>query len=419
MTSRQSLQQTLAHRAVGRVPIDIGATPVTGMHVSCVEALRRHFGLEARPVKVQEPYQMLGAIDEDLACAVGVDIIGIGPRNTLFGFPSENWREFSLPWGQEVLVPERFQTRVEPDGDLLIYPEGDLSAPASGRMPAGGFFFDTIVRQEPLVETALDPSDNLEEFGPASPDDIRHVKDEVARIARSPRGRVANFGGTGLGDIALVPAPFLKHPRGVRDIEEWYISTLTRPDYVHAIFSRQCDIALENLEAYRRIVGDQIDVLYVCGTDFGTQQSTFCSVDTFSRLYAPYYKRLNDWVHTHTAWKTFKHSCGAVEPLIHQFIECGFDVLNPVQCSARGMKPWDLVDRYGGRIVFWGGGVDTQYTLPFATPEEVRAEVLSRCEVFARKGGFVFNTIHNIQAGTPTDNIVALLDALKEYNGIA
>jgi len=134
-------------------------------------------------------------------------------------------------------------------------------------------------------------------------------------------------------------------------------------------------------------------------------------------LYFPYYQRVNEWIHSHTQWKTFKHSCGAVAKFLPSFIEAGFDILNPVQCSAVGMEPEQLKANFGDRIVFWGGGVDTQRLLPFGSPAEVREQVLRRCEVFAPGGGFVFNTIHNVQAGTPVANIVAMLDAVHEFNG--
>jgi len=224
------------------------------------------------------------------------------------------------------------------------------------------------------------------------------------------------LGRTGFGDIALVPAAFLKHPKGIRDVSEWYISLVERQDYVHKIFDYQCEIALKNLATFAAIIGDNIDVLMICGTDFGTQNSQFCSGTTFDDLYAPYYRRVNDWIHRHTSWKTFKHSCGAVRPLIDRFINVGFDILNPVQCSATGMAAEQLKADFGDRIVFWGGGVDTQRTLPFGTPEEVRAEVTERLRVFSPGGGYVFNTIHNLQARTPVANIVAMVDAIADFN---
>ncbi len=398
--------------------MDFGSTAVTGIHVSSVELLRAHYGLEKRPVRVCEPYQMLGEVEEDLADAMGIDTVSVVPHKTLFGFPNENYKEFQTPWGQVVLVSEHFNTRVEPNGDVFIFPEGDMTAPASGQMPSNGFFFDTIVRQPVIDEDKLDPEDNLEEFGLISDEDLDHYRNELDRLEGTDRAIVATLGGMAFGDIALVPAPFLKHPKGIRDIAEWYISTAARQDYIHEVFSRQCDYAVQNLEKLNKVLGDRIDVVFLCGTDFGTQVSTFCSPQTFSDLWAPYYRQVNDWIHRNTSWKTFKHSCGAVESFMEHFIEVGFDIINPVQCSASGMDPRVLKEKYGDRLVFWGGGVDTQKTMPFGTPEEVRREVLERCEIFAPNGGFVFDSIHNLQALSPVENMVAMIDAVREFNGV-
>jgi len=412
VNSKEKLKRALNHEE-GPVPVDFGGTAVTGIHVMVIAALRDHYGLEKSPVKVTEPYQMLGAVDTDLMDAMGVDVVSITPRNTMFGFPNQNWQAFKLPWGQEVLVSECFKTTQDSNGDLLIFPEGDTSVPPSGRMPVSGFFFDTIVRQEPLVEDTLDPKDNQEEFKPITQEDLDYFKTQAELAAQTSRGVVATFGGTAFGDIALVPGPFLKHPKGIRDIAEWYMSTALRPDYIHAIFQHQCEVALENLKKIHAVVGNVIDAVFICGTDFGTQSSQFCSADTYEALYAPYYKQVNAWIHEHTTWKTFKHSCGAVEPLISHFIDSGFDILNPVQCSATGMDPKQLKDLYGDNLVFWGGGVDTQHVLPFGTPDEVAAQVKQRIEIFGQQGGFVFNAIHNVQANTPVANVVAMIETLQ------
>ncbi|MGB6827899.1 MAG: uroporphyrinogen decarboxylase family protein, partial [Terracidiphilus sp.] len=258
--------------------------------------------------------------------------------------------------------------------------------------------------------------DNLEDFSSISQADLDHIVGATRAAAASGRGVIATFGGTALGDIALVPAPFLKHPKGIRDITEWYVSTSSRQNYVHKVFERQCEIALENLEKIHDAIGDIVQAVFICGTDFGTQTSAFCSVKTFNNLYFPYYKKVNDWIHSRTQWKTFKHSCGAVSKFLPSFIDAGIDILNPVQCSATGMDPEQLKASFGDRLVFWGGGVDTQRVLPFGTPAQVREQVLRRCEIFAPGGGFVFNTIHNVQAATPVENIVAMLDAVHEFN---
>ena len=175
-------------------------------------------------------------------------------------------------------------------------------------------------------------------------------------------------------------------------------------------------LRVENLKRLYLAVGNSIDVIFLCGTDFGTQDSTFCSAEAFSSLYAPYYKKMNSWVHENTTWKTFKHSCGAVEPFMSLFIDSGFDIINPVQCSASGMEPRGLKDRYGERIVFWGGGVDSQGLLQFGKPSEMREQVLERCEIFSENGGFVFNSVHNVIAKVPVENIAAMIDAVREFN---
>lgn len=415
MTSREKVLRALRHEE-GPVPVDFGGTGLTSFHVSCVAGLRAHYGLPPHPVKVWEPFQMLGEVEDDLARALGSDCVPANGRGTMFGFPNENWREWRTPWGQVVLVPEGFRPREEPSGDVYLFPEGDTSVPPSGHMPAGGYFFDAIVRQEPIDEARLNPADNCEEFTPLAEADLAHFRREFARLRHETRAVVGGVGGTGFGDIALVPAAFLKHPKGIRDIGEWYISLVERRDYVHRVFEYQCEVALQNLTTFAAIAGDTLTVLVVCGTDFGTQHSQFCSPETFDELYAPYYRRINDWVHRHTSWKTFKHSCGAIRPLIEHFIDAGFDILNPVQCSAAGMEPHALKRDFGSRLTFWGGGVDTQRTLPFGTPAEVRAEVTERLRAFSPGGGFVFNTIHNVQARTPVANIVAMIDAIRDFN---
>ncbi len=417
MTSKERVLAALNHKEPDRIPVDFGATAVTGIHVKIVGALRAHFGLGGGPVKVHEPYQMLGLVEEDLKQALGLDVNGVFPPETMFGFRNRNWKPWRLDDGTEVLVSDLFQTTKDTKGDTLIYPKGDMNARPSGRLPKDGFFFDTIIRQPPIVEDELNPADNWEEFGPISESDLQYFDEATREAADSTRAVMANFGGTAIGDIALVPAPFLKDPKGIRDVEEWYVSTLTRPAYIHAIFEKQTEFVLANLAKIAARVGDRVQSVFICGTDFGTQQSTFCSVGTFRSLYMPYYKTINDWIHAHTAWKTFKHSCGAVETLIPSIIESGFDILNPVQVSAAGMDAEKLKTKYGRDIVFWGGGIDTQKTLMFGTPAEIRAEVFERCRIFGRGGGFIFNAIHNIQANVPVPNVIALFEALRVVNG--
>jgi uroporphyrinogen-III decarboxylase len=189
-----------------------------------------------------------------------------------------------------------------------------------------------------------------------------------------------------------------------------------RKDYIKEVFDRQSEIAIENLARFYQAVGNKIEVIFTSGTDFRTQNGPFLGPETYRELYLPYQKRLNDWIHENTGWKTFQHSCGGVFPLIPLFIEAGYDILNPVQVSAADMDAKMLKQKYGKQTVFWGGGVDTQHTLPFGTPEEVYNQVKERIEIFSGGGGFIFNTIHNIQAKTPVENLIAMFEALGTLN---
>jgi hypothetical protein len=418
MTSKERFDLTVNHRQPDRMVVDFGSTSVTGIHVLAVENLRNFYGLEKKPVRVSEPYQMLGEVDQELSEIIGIDVAGAKGRNNSFGFYNhEPLKEFITPWGQKVLVPEGFNTSSDERGDVLMHPQGDTSIAPSGRMPKTGYFFDAIIRQQPFNEENPNPEDNLEEYGLVSETDLEYWKKTAQKARATGKAVVAGLGGTALGDIAHIPGIKLKNPKGIRDISEWYMSILMRPDYIKKVFECQTEIALENFNRLHGVIGDNIDAVYICGTDFGTQDSTFCSPEQFDDLWLPYYRKINDWVHSNTSWKTFKHSCGAVEPFMSRFIAAGFDIINPVQINAKGMDPVYLKKTYGKELVFWGGGIDTQITLPYSTPGKIREEVLRLCEIFAKDGGFVFNTVHNIQANVPVENITAMIDAVREFNG--
>jgi hypothetical protein len=412
--SKRNFINTLNHRQPENVVVDFGATTVTGIHVLIVERLRNYYGLETRPVKVIEPYQMLGEIDPELIKAMDVDVVGLFGEKNMFSVSNKEWRVNKTPWGQEVLLPGEFYYSYNSNGDILMYPEGDTSLQPSSMMPKSGYFFDALERQEPIDDSTLKIEDNLEEFGLVTDHDLSYWKNLIESVNPDEQAIVATLGGTALGDIALVPGVGLKKPKGIRSVAEWYMSTLTREDYIKKLYDRQTDIAIENLRKLFRVVGNRIDVAFICGTDFGTQNSTFCSPETYTDMWLPYYKKVNDWIHQNTGWKTFKHSCGAIETFMDLFIESGFDIINPVQINASGMDPAFLKKKYGDRIIFWGGGVDTQGVFPFGTPAQVREQVKRQCEIFNNNGGFVFNTVHNIQANVPFENVVAMLEALKE-----
>ena len=417
LTSRERTELALQHQESDRVPQDLGSTSETGMHVSSVYALRQALRLDppGAPVKVVQSYLMLGEIAPDLAEALGVDVVGLCLPIASFGFKNEGWKPWTMFDGTPVLVPAGFNTEPAPNGDILQYPFGDTSIPPCARMPKGGFYFDAISRQDPIDDDNLNVDDNLEEFGEIGDENLLYYKEESARLAVSDKAIVAIFGGTSFGDIGIVPGLALSHPKGIRDVQEWYVSLSSRRDYIYALFDRQCAIALQNLERIYQAVGDRVTVVRTSATDFGAQHGPFISPSTYRSIFKPFHARINGWVHANTSWMCLMHSCGSIWRFLDDFVDAGFDAINPVQTSAADMDPAMLKRRFGDRLTFWGGGIDTQAVLPFGTPAAIRQMVRERMQIFAPGGGFVFNTVHNVQAGVPAENLIALYEAVEAY----
>jgi hypothetical protein len=418
MTSRERVNRTLHHQEADRVPLDLGGCIATGMHVDSVYLLRQALRLDlpGTPVKVVDPYQMLGEIAPDLMAAVGADVVPLARPVTDFGFRLEGWKPWTTFAGTPVLVPGGFNTEPDAHGDILLYPEGDRSAAASGRMPNGGFYFDVIVRQPTLDDAHLKVEDNLEGFAPITERDLTFLKEEAERLYNTTdKAILLSPGGTSFGGVTATMAPALKNPKGIRTVEEWQMSTITRRDHLMRINQRQCEIGLANLQKIAEAVGNRVSAVVTTTADYGAQIGPFISPQTYRALYKPFNKMINDWIHKNTTWKTFTHSCGSVRALLPDFIEAGFDILNPVQTSAAHMDPWELKKTFGDVLTFWGGGIDTQSTLPFGTPAQVREEVRQRLKVFGAGSGFVFTPVHNVQSRVPVENLLAMYETVREF----
>ncbi|MDK2896582.1 MAG: hypothetical protein PWP04_702 [Candidatus Atribacteria bacterium] len=419
MTSRERMLAALSHQEPDKLPLDLGATMITGIHISSLYKLKVALGL-IRPgeaVKVIDPFQMLGEVDDELRKVLGIDTVPLLPLYNFYGFKNENWKPWTFFDGTPVLVPGKFNTTPDKEGNIYQYPKGDIALPPSAKMPKDGFYHDALIRQKPFREEELKVEDQVEEYTLLSEEELNYYQSEAQRLYEETEYCVVSGGvpGINLGDIAYVPGPSLPNPRGIRDVEEWYISLLTRQDFIREVFSRMTDIGLQNLKLFHQAVGEKIQVIVVSGTDFGSQNGPFISQEVYRKLFKPFHQKINNWIHQNTSWKTFIHTCGSVYDLLSDIKEAGFDILNPVQISAAKMNPQELKENFGAHFTFWGGGVDTQKTLPFGTPDEVRAEVRQLIETFRPEGGFVFATVHNVQANIPEENLLALFETVNEY----
>jgi len=406
MTSRERVLAALEHREPDRVPLDLGGSFVTSITAVALDELRRHLRLQARPVKVVDAYQMLGEVEMDVVERLHLDCLPVEPPVLTMGLRRENWKSWRLMDGREVLMPGEFEVQVTPEGDWLFTPPGSTSGVPTAKMPRGGFYFDNLGETAWNFDWEPPPlADMAREFESAiaPEEDLAHMAQRAALLRRTTdKALVLNCWGM-LG------------PRHIGTMPDFLCLLGRDPGYVRGLFDLATEVGLRNLQLMWDAIGEDIDVVVISGLDFGTQKAELFSRQTFREVYLPCLQAHYEWIRTHTTWKSFEHSCGCMTSIIGDMAEAGLDAINPVQTSAAGMDPAWLKTTWGDRLTFWGGGVETQSTLPFGTPEQVRAEVAERVRLFAPGGGFVFCPIHNVQPQTPPENIVAAYDAAYEY----
>lgn len=412
MTKRERINAVLNHEEPDRLPIDFGATPQTGINASTLYKLREKLGLDQHRLYLTEVAQMLGYVEEDLRKLFETDVIGLYGRGHMLGGKMENFKPWDMPDGTPVFMPGDFEYDIDEKGTLWSYPGGDRTAQPSMVMPAGGSFFDGIYRTEGYDEDNLDGRKDFEaDFQVMTDEDARYIEEKVNDLWNNTDYAIyGGLGGAGLGDASWLAAPHIPHPKGIRNLQDWYMAQLMEPQYIMDVFGLQTEVMLKNLEIYKQAVGEKICAVSISGTDFGTQNGPFMSIDTFRKLFKPYYTEINGWVHKNTGWKTWYHTCGSIVTYLDDFAEMGLDCLNPVQLKANGMDARMLKDKYGDKFVFWGGGVDTQHTLPYGTVDEVREEVKHNSAILGEGGGFVFGTCHNIVSNVPVENIITAFE---------
>ena len=417
MTSRERLIQTLNHKQPDKVVLDIGSSFTTGISAFLIEDLREQFSLPKQLTKVFEPFEFLGLIEDDLVEAFRSDVVGVRSPMTTFGYSNENWKKVTIN-NREFLIGSNAALTRDEKGNYLMHPQGDLSAAPSGIMPDGGMYFDVISRKEEFDADNMNAREDYANDFSVMPDRIVDIIKKQVEYYHTSTDYGINLGSyiCSMSDAALVPGPAVKITKGIRTVEDWLAAHILYPEYVADMLSMHLECAMGSLKKLKEALGEMPQVVEISAADFGTQKCEFISPELFRKFYKPLHVRINKWVHENTNWKIMYHSCGSIVNILDDLVESGVDILNPVQCSAVGMDPVMLKEKYGDRLVFWGGGVGTQQTLPFGSPEDVYREVSERLRIFAPGGGFVFSAIHDIQPQTPIENIMAMLKAVWDYN---
>ncbi len=377
MTPRERLTLALEHREPDRVPIDLGGTTLTSINVKTYSALRGHLGLPSETVDVVDPIQQLARIGEDVSERFRADI------------------RFLLP-------PDAGRADIFDDGDCYAFVDrfgSKLHMPKDG-----GLYYDWVAF--PIPEPTNEAFDSYQWPRCDPPDAIATMRDSARNLWETTDLGVA----AGLDIVRGI----LEEPTHLMGFEKFYETLLTNPAFADRLMSRLTDLYAECCEQFLDQVGPYIQA-FLFMDDIAGQDGWLINPDLYRRFVMPKQRRIFDIIHRKSNAKVLYHGCGASFELIADLIDIGADIFNPVQVSARGMDTKLLKQTYGRDIVFWGGGVDTQRVLPFGSVTEVRQEVRRRIDDLAPGGGFVFATVHNIQAFVPPENIVAAFDAAFEY----
>ncbi|GAB4565472.1 MAG: uroporphyrinogen decarboxylase family protein [Anaerolineae bacterium] len=394
MDSRERVLTALAHKEPDRVPIDFGGMRSTGIMALAYAPLKRYLGIEEGSIDVYDVGQQLAWVEEPVKQRFSVDVVALdldalGP-----------WQPYTLPDGTPARLPARYRIERAPDGSQYIL---DDEGRRVAHMPPGGYYFDGIYRPLANAETI----DDLKRYKWSGRTD-----DELQRLRKAARFLYEET------DYAIMGAfggNILEAGQGLRGWEQFMIDLAIGGPFLETFLELLTENHLRNLERYLAAVGDYIQIIQM-GDDLGTQRGPQVSLDTYRRWIKPYHKRIYGWVHEHYPHiYVFLHCCGGIYELIPELIEEGVQILNPVQTSAYGMDPVRLKREFGADLTFWGGGCETQTTLPRGTPDEVRAQVRERLEIFAPGGGYVFNQVHNVQYGVPPENVTAMFDAAMEF----
>ncbi len=405
MNSRERILSAINHRQPDKVPIDLGSSTVTGISATAYNNLKSYLKITT-PTRVFDVVQQLANVDMKILELFGVDALDINRITT----ESDDWYEVTLADGSKAEYPNWFRPNKAEDGSWFTTDQDGLIL---SRMPVGGTFYDQMYfpYESGYPESFIDLKDALKKISwvvhsHASNLNAGELREKLVTLKESSGKALVMSGGAKLLELGFF----------IRRMDNFLMDLMTDQDKLSEMLDILVEMHLAGLEKKCSSLGDIVDVIRF-GDDLGMTSGAFMDMGTFRKLFKPRYKILCDYVKNHSNMKIFLHSCGSIKQYIPDLIEVGFDILNPVQTNCYDMDPLILKKEFGKDITFWGGGVDTASVLNRATPGEIRKDVLERCEIFSKDGGFVFAPIHNILSEVPPQNIIAAYNAVREFNG--
>ena len=407
MTSRERVLKAVNFQIPDRVPIDLGAFRATGINAVVYHGLKQRLGIDT-PTKIHDTMQILAEVEPEVLDRLHGDILPLDVIDAgwVRQSASDGVRK-ELFCGQEVHFPPGTNITVEPDGS---WAQRNTAGDIFARMPKDGLYFDfdvSTMASEGIDPDAYKPSHDV-------PDEKLDIVAKHARHLDENTDKAILGWGPSISYVGLSALISANITQG--SLDGWLMMLMTEKEAAHEMMGRGVDAAIAQNKLYHQAVGDRCFAWGAGSDDAGTQRGEFIAPDLFREMIVPHYKRLCDWIHADTNWKTYLHSCGSIYYYIQDWIDAGVDILNPVQISAVSMEPERLMRDFGGKVVFWGGGCETQHVLPKGSPSEVREHVKENIEAFTSgKGGYVFSQVHNIQQNVPVENVESMLTAAHEY----
>jgi uroporphyrinogen decarboxylase len=405
MNSRERVRMALNHLEPDRVPIGICGNIFTGIHVDEYIELARHLDLNIDTPKVYDQFQMLSRIDDSFRSRIHADMIELENPSMTWGFRNNNWKGWISGKGNNIQMPTDFNPDRDEMGYIYI---NDVKGNPVAFMPPGGLYFERTcpTGMSDYVEKP-DPEEWKKSLPIYTDEELKELEKNGKELYENTQYSIC--GAFNRGQLSTYGI-YAGHT-----ITDWMLTLMTDEEYAFSILRAQAESAVENLKLYLQAVGNCLDTIVISGFDFGIQDRELFDPEIFRKLYMPNYKLINDYVHNNSNAKTLYHSCGSNWNLMEYFIEAGCDVFNPVQTTALNMDPVKLKEKFGSRITFLGGGIDTQTVLPFGTREKVVEQVKERIKIFSPGGGFIFSQVHNTQYGVPPENFLAMVDTAYEF----
>lgn len=352
------------------------------------------------PIKIYDVFQFVPEIDEKVVDIMGGDFMQVHCMRYRFNISEKEWKEGKLHDGTPCLFPSEFDPVVDENGNSTIYMDGVPFA----RMPKNGLYYDQICNPLKGV-TEIKDLRNCHPAVPMAQDEVDYIVGNIERLyATTDKAIVLIFGGS-------------IFEQGQRDFghEDFYCNLAIEQELMHAYFTRISDANVYNLKQILDRAGDKVDVVHFFD-DIGTQATLQISPAMYREMIKPYHAKQCSFIHkNYPHIKVLMHCCGAIFDLIPDYIEVGVDLLNPVQISATGMDPEKLKATYKDRIMFWGGGADTQNFNKLAPVEDVKNHVEGLVKIFGKDGGYVFTQVHNFQGNVSPDKILAVYETAKKY----